>query len=86
MATRLLHVTGFKAGHQGADGVKQLEVLSRNLSRVHVQQRLQEGLLGVAAFRAGHPGASHLAEGQPVAMQLVAADQPVAAPRSADAP
>src|SRR5262245_37947193 len=83
---RLLHMTGFKAGHQGAGGVKQLQMLSCNLPRVHVLQRLQEGLLSVAAFRTGHSGVSHLADGQPVALQLVAADQPIAAPRSADTP
>src|SRR5262249_48965911 len=50
LLTRLLHMTGFKAGHQSAGGVKQLQVLSCNLPRMHVLQRLQEGLLDVAAF------------------------------------
>ena len=40
---------------------------------VHLPQRLQEGRLGVVAFQTGHHGAGHLAKGELIAMQLVAA-------------
>jgi hypothetical protein len=77
------HVVTSESAPQNAPGGgrrhRKLQMLANDLPGLHLCQCIEEGLLGVHTLYTGRLCSGHLAECQCVAVQLIAAQQSVAA-------